>query len=339
MPSAPEGLLESSVAPPPQPTKPFRFKRKRRLSPLLSDPERNPKRHDSISPSDSHHSSHRRRHHHYHHHHHRSRRQPFRAVDDPTPYDDTYLPNNRSAQYAQPDSLDPDTAFRESLFDALADDEGAAFWEGVYGQPIHNYSPYTATKDSFEDNDPENSNLERMTDEEYVSYVRSKMWEKSHQYIFEERRKREEQRKEKKVKEEEGKRWRVGVEEALRRAEERRKRERWRGVWEAYLAKWATTFSTTIRGSMKERISWPVESGNWKDVGKEEVERFFKHAAAAKNAREVDLVDVLKKERVRWHPDKMQQRAGSEGIDEGTMKVVTACFQVVDRLWSERKGR
>src|SRR5436190_10673322 len=33
----------------------------------------------------------------------------------------------------------PDTAFRESLFDALADDEGAAYWESVYGQPIHIY--------------------------------------------------------------------------------------------------------------------------------------------------------------------------------------------------------
>ena len=34
---------------------------------------------------------------------------------------------------------DPEAAFRESLFDAMADDEGAAFWEGVYGQPIHVY--------------------------------------------------------------------------------------------------------------------------------------------------------------------------------------------------------
>ena len=341
MASAPEDLLDSTTGPPPQPTKPFRFKRKRRLSPLLSDSEPNPKRRASTSPSDSHHSSHRHRHHHYHHHH-RSRRRPHTPVDDPTLYDDTYLPNNRSAQYAQPDSLDPETAFRESLFDALADDEGAAFWEGVYGQPIHTYSPYTGPKDSFEDEDPGNPKLERMTDEEYVSYVRSKMWEKSHQYIFEERRKREEQRKEKKVKEEEGRRWQVGVEEALRRGEERRKRDLWRGVWEGYLEKWETTFSTTQAGNVKERISWPVESGKWKDVGKEEVERFFNHApqaAAAKNGGEVDIVDVLKKERVRWHPDKMQQRAGSAGIDEGTMKVVTAVFQVVDRLWSEKKGR
>ncbi|KLU83995.1 hypothetical protein MAPG_03043 [Magnaporthiopsis poae ATCC 64411] len=36
-----------------------------------------------------------------------------------------------------PPPLDADAAFRESLFDAMADDEGAAYWEGVYGQPIH----------------------------------------------------------------------------------------------------------------------------------------------------------------------------------------------------------
>lgn len=47
----------------------------------------------------------------------------------------------------------------------------------------------------------------------------------------------------------------------------------------------------------------------------------------------------MKKERVRWHPDKMQQKAGSEGLDEDTTKIVTAVFQMVDRLWSETKGR
>src|SRR5436853_946524 len=36
-------------------------------------------------------------------------------------------------------TISPEAAFRESLFDAMADDEGAMFWESVYGQPIHNY--------------------------------------------------------------------------------------------------------------------------------------------------------------------------------------------------------
>ena len=128
----------------------------------------------------------------------------------------------------------------------------------------------------------------------------------------------------KKLKEEEGRRWQVGVEEALRRGEERRKRNRWRDVWERYLAGW--------KGERKEGISWPVESGKMDDVGSGEVEKFFRGVGGS---RSVDLGDVLKRERVRWHPDKMQQRAGEVGIDGETMKMVTAVFQVVDRLWNE----
>lgn len=65
-------------------------------------------------------------------------------------------------------------------------------------------------------------------------------------------------------------------------------------------------------------------------MGKEDVERFFQHAPG-------QLGDVLKRERVRWHPDKMLQRAGGLEIDEGVMRGVTAVFQVLDRLWSESK--
>lgn len=216
-----------------------------------------------------------------------------------------------------------DAAFRESLFDALADDEGAAYWEGVYGQPIHTYSPYYYDDDGAED--PENPRLERMDDEEYAAYVRGKMWERSHEHIVAERRRREEERGRRKAEEEAGRRWRGGVEEALKRGEERRKRKRWEGVWEGYLRGWE-------EGKGKGRISWPVDGGKMEDVGTGEVEKFFSGVGGAGG---VDLGEVLKKERVRWHPDKMQQRAGEVGIDAGTMKMVTAVFQVIDRLWSE----
>lgn len=166
-----------------------------------------------------------------------------------------------------------------------------------------------------------------MSDEEYTAYVRSKMWEKSHEHIVEERRRREKERKRKKAQEEQGRKWQAGVEEALRRGEERRRRGRWKGVWEGYLAGWEEG---------KGKIFWPVESGRMGDVGTGEVEKFFREVGGVEG---VDLGDMLKKERVRWHPDKMQQRAGRDGIDGGTMKVVTAVFQVVDRLWSEIRER
>ena len=310
-------------------SKPFRFKQHRQRTPSPSAAYRQ----RSASPSTSHRSSRRSHHHHrqHHRHHHRSRRRPHTPIDDPTLYDDTYLPNSKSEQY-----LDPDVAFRESLFDALADDEGALYWEGVYGQPIHNYPRYREANDDDDDNDPEHPKLERMTDEEYVNYVRGKMWEKSHQHILEERRKREVQRKRDKGAEERNRRWQASLDDGMRRVEERRKKERWRGVWKAYGRKWDGTFSDGAKGSIKERISWPVESGRWQDVGKEAVEAFFRHGAGAEG---VGLGEVLKRERVRWHPDKMQQRAGSGGIDDGTMKAVTAVFQAVDRMWGETRGK
>ena len=166
-----------------------------------------------------------------------------------------------------------------------------------------------------------------MTDEEYVTYVRSKMWARSHEYVIEERRRREEEGKRRKAKDEEGRKWQAGVEEAIKRGEERRKRNRWKGVWEGYLADWE---------ERQGKFFWPVESGKMKDVGTGEVEKFFKGVGEIER---VDLGDVLKKERVRWHPDKMQQRAGEAGIDGATMKLVTAVFQVVDRLWSQMREK
>ena len=274
--------------------------------------------HDNPEPSSRKHSSSSR---HHRHHHHRSKRRHA------SPYERTISPN---------------TAFRESLFDAMADDEGAAFWEGVYGQPIHTYSPHIKT--------PEGE-LEKMTDEAYVAYVRRKMWERSHEYIVEERKRRDEQRNYKRKRETEEKEWERGVEQALKRGEERRRTGKWKVCWLAYERGWErlqeeqAILSEKNSTSLRERISWPVESGSWEDVQPAQVERFFKHApqptsdAVGDLVPVVDLAAVLKVERVRWHPDKMQQRFRGQGVDldEKTMKIVTAVFQVVDRMWTEAR--
>ena len=293
-------------------TKPFRFKRKRAHTPTPTeiDPETYKDGHQQ------HHS----------HHHHRSRRRT-RPSTSPC---SAYPPN--SAWGHQPDS---ETAFRESLFDALADDEGAAFWEGVYGQPIHTYSPYfPAPSDNVGDitGDPK---LERMTDEEYVSYVRARMWEKSHAHVLEERQRREEERARRKEKEAQERRFQVDVEDALRRGQERRKRGRWKQAWEAYVEAWDE--SGAHKAMERDKIRWPVESGRWKDVNKDEVERFFRCGPAGAGDFQASLAAILKRERVNWHPDRWQQRAGPAGMDEKTMKLVTAVFQVVDRMWSQSK--
>jgi len=280
-------------------------------------------------------------------HHHRSKRRKTMRTppDDPSLYDDTHIANASSTKY-----LNPDTAFRESLFDALAVDEGAAFWEGVYGQPIHTY-PTTRPGPEGE--------LERMTDEEYTSFVRARMWEKSHGYLMEEKERRKEARArrrewEKKTgrmeKEKSG--FEKAVEESLKRGAERKTSKRWKERWQGYLDGWEKLKAlgadpvggqTEKDSVLRNKISWPVESGRWKDVNKEEVENFLRHAPLAENAAadeaQSDLLGILKTERVRWHPDKIQQRFGSLGIDEGVMQAVTAVFQVIDRMWSELRER
>lgn len=73
-------------------------------------------------------------------------------------------------------------------------------------------------------------------------------------------------------------------------------------------------------------------------MGKDEVEAFFLNAPTAGKPDQADLVKTLKLERVRWHPDKIQQKLGAHGIDEGRMQGVTQVFQIVDRMWNEMKS-
>lgn len=260
--------------------------------------------------------------------------------DDPAAYDDTYIPNAASFKYANSDD-----AFRESLFDAMADDEGAAFWEGVYGQPINVYSR-PEVKD-------ERGKLEMMDDEQYAKYVRGKMWEKSHQHIVEERAKREgEKRDTKERKKRDGeaqKQWdqaektRLGEE---KRRSERKARNRLRKRWEEYLEDWAIIMEGTRAndGGKKEKgsqipIPWPVASGEFSDISREAVEQFLLSAPTGAGSRGSDFINILKLERVRWHPDKAQQRWGKGGLGKEEMKGITAVFQVIDSLWVKYRGK
>lgn len=300
------------------------------------------KRHrsDDDASSRSHRSSRRK------HRHHASDRHPTSTADG-----SYYDPSSRHRESLFDDldapspSADAET-FRESLFDALADDEGAAYWEGVYGQPINIYPTSRPGVDG---------KLERMSEEEYAEYVRAKMWEKTHQHIVQEREEREKARRERKAQreqwEEEGGREekeresiRARMEESLRRGEERKRAKEAAASWDRYTAKWAKLSSsstapsgtadadTDTHATVADLIPWPVLSGTPRHVGKAEIERFLRAAPAWKE----DATALLKAERVRWHPDKMQRRFGQR-IDEQTIRDVTAVFQVIDQLWSARR--
>ncbi|KPI39457.1 uncharacterized protein AB675_4988 [Cyphellophora attinorum] len=262
----------------------------------------------------------------------------------------------------QSNGLNLDDAFRESLFDAMGDDEGANFWEGVYGQPIHNYPNTFVNEDTGE--------LEIMTDDEYATYVRRKMWEKSREGV---EAKREERRQEKarEKAEEEAKHQRArkrrkpkvdgeaydnftfdfAIDASLRRGQQRKDQKRWRELWQHYLQRWeqlqemAKTrdpSQPTENLFLRNKIAWPVESGQRKDVKAEEIRRFIRDATAAvqadNDADDGALSAALKVERVRWHPDKIQQRYGFMEIDKSTMEGVTATFQVLDTMWNELRN-
>lgn len=294
----------------------------------------------------------RRRHHHRRHHHGRHRSSKREKTD-----------RDRSASpYSLHNPpLSPNTAFRESLFDALGDDEGAAFWESVYGQPIHNYPNPAVPKGP-------DGELEQMSDEEYAAYVRARMWEKSHEGIMEERERLRAERARGKERDERRRRetsermqFERAMEESLRRGQERRKAKAWKTAWEEYRRSWdelnALASASSSKDAEKEEeksrkqhlrnlIFWPVESGKRRDISSEVIEDFMRHAPAmpppdskSEDAAPPDLLATLKAERVRWHPDKIQHRYSALGIDESVMRSVTEVFQIIDRFWNEERHR
>ncbi|KAI0476842.1 hypothetical protein F4859DRAFT_64991 [Xylaria cf. heliscus] len=302
-------------------TSKFRFKSKHSHSHRSSrhdDPDRDRKRsadvdherdHDGEPSSSRRHHRHRHHRHHHHHHRHKRRRTRSRSPTPPNPYD--------------PPPLDAEAAFRESLFDAMADDEGAAYWEGVYGQPIHVYSQERSGPDG---------ELERMNDEEYAAHVRQKMWEKTHQGLLEERARREERRKQKERDAEDAARLTKEMERSLRRGEERRAKRGWKDRWEAYARTWEA-WDGTLEG-----MAWPVRSGRREDVEAGAVREFYVLGIDAVDVGETEFLARLKDERVRWHPDKIQQRLGGR-VDDAVMRGVTAVFQIVDKLWTDTRSK
>ncbi|KFY91208.1 hypothetical protein V500_04785 [Pseudogymnoascus sp. VKM F-4518 (FW-2643)] len=264
---------------------------------------------------------------------HRSKRQRSEPPDEPSLRDESQLPNTSSGEF-----LDPDALFRESLFDAMADDEGAQFWEGVYGQPIPKIDPVKM--------DVETGKLEAMTDDEYAAHIRAEMYKKTHQHLIEEKERRDRAKKEQakmaeeaRKQERESEAFRRQVEESLKRGRERKdKAERtqgWSQKWAGYQELWEVFRGST---SGAPTIPWPVWSGRIEDLGKDEVEAFFLNGPTAGKPDQADLVKTLKLERVRWHPDKVQQKLGGHGVDEAKMQGVTQVFQIVDRMWNEMKS-
>ncbi|KAH8424717.1 uncharacterized protein LDX57_002461 [Aspergillus melleus] len=324
------------------------------------------------SRSDSKHREHRhRRHHHHRHkrsHHDHDRTHDTKRTDRPS----STKRHKRSHRTPSPDpsstttnpnstrGLSPNAAFRESLFDALGDDEGASYWESVYGQPIHNFAVPSVPKG------PEGE-LEQMDEEEYAAYVRTQMWERTREGMIEEQERLRAERMRQKRREERGarearerSRFERDMEESLRRGQARRRLKALKAVWEEYARSWdevdrAAAAAAAAAGPdesksgdertrLRNLLYWPVESGKRRDVSREAVEEFMRHAPVSSSDSKdqsgaADLLSTLKAERVRWHPDKIQHRYGILGVDEVVMRSVTEVFQIVDTMWNELKEK
>lgn len=350
----------------------FRFKSSSSSSRRHGDHRRHDQRHDfqhhehSDSRSHSRSNRHHKRHHsdresdkpskrHHSHKHRQKHRDKSKEKDRNPPHSTPSPPQNGYP------NLSPEEAFRESLFDALGDDEGAAYWESVYGQPIHTYDIPSVARG------PEGM-LEQMDEEEYASYVRARMWERTREGMVEEQERLRAERARAKARENERegtsqRAWEErcaferAMEESLERGARRRKMRVWEGVWMEYLARWeeigrlasssSSSTPTTAEGEkekdttteqrkpLRNLLFWPVESGKRKDITPQSVEEFLRHAPPAQD----DLLATLKAERIRWHPDKIQHRYAVLGIDEVVMRSVTEVFQIVDRLWSAERER
>ena len=130
------------------------------------------------------------------------------------------------------------------------------------------------------------------------------------------------------------------IEESLRFGRRRKQNQNWRIAWNSYLDKWGRFLERVSKGNTdvdseetRASIPWPVESGNERDVSKESVEAFFRRNPAD------DLLTILKTERVRWHPDKMQQRLRAAGLDSTSLPQVTAVFQILDNMWTDLRKK
>ncbi|KAI5285772.1 hypothetical protein KEM54_000305 [Ascosphaera aggregata] len=252
-----------------------------------------------------------------------------------------------------------DDAFLESLFDALADDEGATYWEGIYSQPIHKYE-----RQWVQD---ENEGFRQMTDDEYAAYVRTEMWKRTREGMLEEQEKRRRKLASWKKEEERAEKLKAErnmfdklMEESLKRGRERRSRkkemEEWSDAWKKYLVSWeklneqvlniaTEQTSTENHNYFRNMAFWPVRSGKRQDITAKAVEDFLQNAPAVRAVEGENSGDsrgflsLLKTERVRWHPDKVQHRYGGLNIEKQTMQSVTEVFQIIDRLWNEARER
>ena len=129
------------------------------------------------------------------------------------------------------------------------------------------------------------------------------------------------------------------IDEALARGAKRKQQKKWLQAWSAYHKKWEDLKASKDLlqdAALARAMPWPVLSGNMQDASKENIEDFFRNYTLGEGESRMSL---LKAERFRWHPDKIQHRFGGDNVDAETLAMVTSVFQTIDEMMTEEKRR
>jgi len=284
----------------------------------------------------------------------------------PLQHHQRYNPSQRS-QHKPPKVKDsnvwdqePDYIFSEDLHYALTDPEGAAEWEGKYGIPISKIPKLKRGQ---------NGETIQMSCSELERSAKATLWKYTPEALLAEKARRDQRKKaeereaqESREAEKKGRDAKrqmekkrqaqadldARIEESLRRGSARRAPKTWFDKWQSAWSsaeKWeiyAASWDTHVQGQRELRINdipWPVVSGKFEDLKVGSVKEFFMRAPrerlwGGKSPTLEQLQNLVKAERIRWHPDSIQRQFGGQGVDTEVMKAVNEVSSLINEVWS-----
>ena len=255
---------------------------------------------------------------------------------------------------------EPDYVFSEDLNYALTDTEGAAEWEGKYGISISKIPKLKQGQDG---------KMVSMTFLELERSAKATLWKNTPEALQAEKARRNEKKKaeEQEAQEEREAQRRsrdakrrlekkrqaqadldARIEESLRRGNERRAPKTWFEKWQAswssaekweiYAANWESHVKDQHPLHIND-IPWPVVTGKFEDLDISSVKEFLMRAPreqlwGGKSPSIEQFQNLVKTERIRWHPDSVQRQFGGQGVDAEVMKAVNEVSSLINEVWS-----
>ncbi|KAL4755841.1 uncharacterized protein BDW70DRAFT_167369 [Aspergillus foveolatus] len=132
-------------------------------------------------------------------------------------------------------------------------------------------------------------------------------------------------------------------EDAARRQRAKAAEEAKAKRWKEYNRAWEELKISTVASRMSKNprtsIPWPTDAGSFRscrDVDQADIEAFLRYGVSLDA--EAQLLPILKVERLRWHPDKIQHLFCAR-VDEATINKVTEISQIVNQLYTYEQAR